>query len=456
MKKIILSICFISVSMFGQVGIGTTNPQYTLDLAAGTFGFGSANVRTETRHDAGISGANGAQSGFFETSAPTNYPAGSSSWWHLIEARHSNNSNNYALQIAGSFYDQDLWFRKTNGSGTTAWTQLLVANSAWKVLGNSGTNPTNNFLGTTDNQDLVFKTNNTEKARITAAGNIGIGTNAPGQKLDVQGGNARASGEVISTMITGYGQFRAINGNYGSFIRNDGADTYMPLLTNSGDQYGAWNGFRPIRINNATGDLYFNNSRNYFRESDGFVGIGNTNPVTKLDLRGTKAHNAGGGTGAANDDPSQAVIPAGSDGSSYVNDWPNGWGGGLATYDIVGASTFMNNYFTRSDKRLKNTIKPMDATITSNFMKLRPVTYMLNKQTPETEGLQYGFIAQEVAELFPSIVTKDSGAPDAIIGMNYQALIAPTVQMVQEQQKQIMELQKIIIDLQQQINSLKK
>jgi len=186
MKKITLFFFILGLQVaFSQVGIGTTNPQYTLDLAAGTFGFGSSNVRTETRNDAGISGANGAQSGFFETSAPTNYPAGSSSWWHLIEARHSNNSNNYALQIAGSFFDQDLWFRKTNDSGTTAWTQLLVANSAWKVLGNSGTDPTNNFLGTLDNQHLVFRTNNTERARILSSGNFGIGTTAPTTKLHV-------------------------------------------------------------------------------------------------------------------------------------------------------------------------------------------------------------------------------------------------------------------------------
>lgn len=121
MKKIIFPFLFFGFQLtFSQVGIGTTNPQYTLDLATGSLGFGLSNVRTETRNDAGISGAAGAQSGFFETSAPTNFPTGASSWWHLIDVRHSNNANNYALQIAGSFFDQNLWFRKTNGSGATS------------------------------------------------------------------------------------------------------------------------------------------------------------------------------------------------------------------------------------------------------------------------------------------------------------------------------------------------
>lgn len=42
----------------------------------------------------------------------------------------------------------------------------------WSINGNSGTNPTTNFIGTTDNQDLAFRTNNVEKVRITAKGQI--------------------------------------------------------------------------------------------------------------------------------------------------------------------------------------------------------------------------------------------------------------------------------------------
>jgi hypothetical protein len=109
----------------GNVGIGTTTPGYRLDLNTGTFAFGNGNVRTETRNDAGLQGNAGAQSGFFETSAPTNYPAGATSWWHLIDTRHSNNTNNYALQISGSFFDQKLYFRKTNNNAAEPWTEIL-------------------------------------------------------------------------------------------------------------------------------------------------------------------------------------------------------------------------------------------------------------------------------------------------------------------------------------------
>ncbi|OQY96857.1 MAG: hypothetical protein B6D37_00915 [Sphingobacteriales bacterium UTBCD1] len=64
---------------------------------------------------------------------------------------------------------------------------LAAATSNWSLDGNSGTNPALNFLGTVDGQPLVMKTNNNEAMRIDASGNIGIGTNNPTAKLNVNG-----------------------------------------------------------------------------------------------------------------------------------------------------------------------------------------------------------------------------------------------------------------------------
>ncbi|RLJ34187.1 hypothetical protein CLU97_3682 [Chryseobacterium sp. 7] len=61
---------------------------------------------------------------------------------------------------------------------------LLVSSfsfaQSWNTTGNSGTNPSNNFIGTTDNQPLVFKTNNTKVMNILPNGVINVGTNDPG------------------------------------------------------------------------------------------------------------------------------------------------------------------------------------------------------------------------------------------------------------------------------------
>ena len=55
----------------------------------------------------------------------------------------------------------------------------------WLLTGNSGTNPASNFIGTTDNQRLVFRTNNTENMTVLTNGNVGIGTSSPALTLHI-------------------------------------------------------------------------------------------------------------------------------------------------------------------------------------------------------------------------------------------------------------------------------
>jgi hypothetical protein len=112
--------------------------------ATGTVLWGSAASRTQTKDDAGSIAS---KSGFFETASPTNYYAGATSWQHMLESRHSNDANNYALQIAGSFFDQLLYFRKTNNSATTAWSKFAVeaTTPAFTGITNSGSSGTGNI-----------------------------------------------------------------------------------------------------------------------------------------------------------------------------------------------------------------------------------------------------------------------------------------------------------------------
>jgi hypothetical protein len=127
----------------------------------------------------------------------------------------------------------------------------------------------------------------TSRMVIDHAGNVGIGTASPGQKLDVSG-NIRASGEIISTT---YNAFRAVAPNYGIFLRNDNVNTYM-LLTNNGDSYGTWNTLRPFRIENSTGNVYLGNNA-FTVNHGGNVGIGTASPSAKLEINGTTKINGG-------------------------------------------------------------------------------------------------------------------------------------------------------------------
>jgi hypothetical protein len=68
----------------------------------------------------------------------------------------------------------------------TQWQPMATDSLFWKVTGNANTNASTNFLGTTDANDLIFKTNSTERMRTLASnGYVGIGTAAPVYPLHV-------------------------------------------------------------------------------------------------------------------------------------------------------------------------------------------------------------------------------------------------------------------------------
>lgn len=90
------------------------------------------------------------------------------------------------------------------------------ANVAWGLTGNRDTNPSTNFLGTTDANPLVIKTNNAEAIRVTAGGNVGIGTGtmSPSAKLDV---NGSINGSTLSEGgITLSGKYALVGGTNAS------------------------------------------------------------------------------------------------------------------------------------------------------------------------------------------------------------------------------------------------
>jgi len=72
----------------------------------------------------------------------------------------------------------------TNGfyyyNGTTAaWVMLTASGSTgsnWSLSGNSGTNSSANFLGTTDNNSFKMRTNNTQRVLVDSLGSVAVGS----------------------------------------------------------------------------------------------------------------------------------------------------------------------------------------------------------------------------------------------------------------------------------------
>jgi hypothetical protein len=93
---------------------------------------------------------------------------------------------------------------------------------------------------------------------------------------------------------------------------------------------------------------------------------------------------------------------------------------------------------TTSSRRYKEDIQPM-AQLSERLLKLRPVTFRY--RTPDADGhksIQYGLIAEEVAEVFPELVVfNKDGQPDAV---KYQVLTPMLLNEVQQQAAEIREL----------------
>ena len=109
------------------------------------------------------------------------------------------NTGSGGLIPAGYYYN----------AGTTVspnWVRLLITgvpSDAWLTLGNAGINPSTHFLGTTDNQPLIFKTNSLERMRITNAGNIGIGTTSPNNGAILHVSNSNKGVMLPQVSLTG-------------------------------------------------------------------------------------------------------------------------------------------------------------------------------------------------------------------------------------------------------------
>lgn len=121
----------------GYTPYNSTNPAGYI-TSSGSITGNAATATAATYLNGGASSANQANitsrvnSGFWESDTGTmaeGWPVNSNTWQHLISSTHSNNDNYFALQLAAPFYDQALYYRSTNGSGTTAWSKVTLDTS---------------------------------------------------------------------------------------------------------------------------------------------------------------------------------------------------------------------------------------------------------------------------------------------------------------------------------------
>ena len=171
----------------------------------------------------------------------------------------------------------------TGPQGVQGPTGTPGSQNAWSLTGNAGTNPTTNFIGTTDAQDWVIKTNNTERIRVSSAGNIGIGTSTPSEKMEFQNGGIRINGNYgIGFNDQSFGNSIA-NGNEGAKVYFDNT-----IFADNNKDYLIFEKKDGSSVNPDGGIVFANRGNDGIRRPsmlmDGFgnLGIGTTLPLGKF------------------------------------------------------------------------------------------------------------------------------------------------------------------------------
>ncbi|NTW31368.1 MAG: LamG domain-containing protein [Bacteroidetes bacterium] len=129
------------------------------------------------------------------------------------------------------------------------WVKLATG-SGWQLTGNAGTDSSTNYIGTTDARPLVIKTNNAEKMRIMANGNVGIGTSTPTSALTVNGGALINGTTATATITNNLVSYYKLDGNSNDAVGSNngtGTDIRYDLFENSdGTEAAAMNIFNSV------------------------------------------------------------------------------------------------------------------------------------------------------------------------------------------------------------------
>ena len=123
-----------------------------------------------------------------------------------------------------------------------------------------------------------------------------------------------------------------------------------------------------------------------------------------------------------------------------------------ATLDVVGDIYFTGLLVDLSDIRMKENVAPLPNPLTQ-LTSLQGLSYQM-KNDPK-HRTEFGFSAQEVKKVYPNLVyTADD--KDGTMAVNYLGLIAPMVEAMKIQQKQIEDQQKQIDSLRAELDTMRK
>jgi hypothetical protein len=392
-----------------------------------------------------------------------------------------------------------------NGS---TWVSMAAQQSAgvgWSLNGNGGTNPTTNFIGTTDATDFKIATNATPRMLFKSTGEIGIGgnpnavfglgrvnnTNQPILRID-DGSTTNTAASVLlfnlgnnalidaSTLGTGTMMKLRRDGGANSDgeglrVENKGTGAAIHSIGNGGIALlgSATNGVGARIESNFTALQTFGDCAADFHSTGSQDGItlamtGNSNSVQSID----GINVAMTSTGTAPVVGIDVFAKSNTSGTQVVGVLSRPFGTGAASVACFigeGDMSITGQYLHTSDRKLKKNITPMGGVV-DKLMKLAPSDYFYRTDEFKMnlpKNAQHGLIAQELQTVFPELVSvqkipakydsdkKLIAAEEAFLGVNYTGLIPILIKGMQEQQRSIQSLQSENIQLKKDLDAIK-
>jgi hypothetical protein len=457
----------------GNVGIGTTSPGDRLHVDGGNIRIGSS------------TGANyiySASSGLLGIQVGTG---------PLLFLRDNGSNESMRIDSSGNV-----------GIGTTSPSSKLDVAGTVRFVDSSSAGPDLEFGniggGTSINNvanarnhygafEHVFTNfnNSTERMRITSAGDVGIGTSSPAQRLTV-------AGNILTTSAAGTDSFINVttSGVQNSlFGFNNSGSTNAFGAANNTTYIGSGNSFNVQLITNGSPAMTITNTLN--------VGIGTSSPGERLTVSGGYANFAGLRIAGTDHDTSNNIYLASGDLSLSTNTgallfktgltermridssgnllvgttsttmgqtgiiMQPAFGGNIGNIDIGHANgtatgnSYVRFYYnagvigsitqdgttavlynTTSDARLKENVAPADdAAALIDAIQVRKFDWKV-----DGSHQRYGFIAQELVEVAPEAVSQPAD-PDEMMGVDYSKLVPMLVKELQSVRARLAQLE---------------
>lgn len=303
-----------------------------------------------------------------------------------------------------------------NEDSGTAFMQIDGGNGSRIDFGIGGSRNTTLYadsngaeLSRTTNHPIHFKTNNTERMRITNDGNVGIGTSSPASKLHIKVGT-----------------------NNNLEIEETGGDLRLLAINDA-------------RVANVP--MEFAASR--FEFLTGNVGINTSSPSNKLEVQEVTASTFVSKfmhTGNPNSGPPQIMrldfYYTPNNGTSEFLKCRDTLNGTPVNRAVImsngGIGNYTTNDFNYSDERMKKDISNATAQL-DNIKKLQLKTFRYKEQE-DSEPTNLGVVAQDIQTDFPALVTEQGEGDEARLGVKEQQIMWMAVKAIQEQQDIIDDL----------------